>query len=179
MFGGLAPVLAAEEGVLVALLGDHRAARAITVQGRALAWTLREAAIAGEVIATRHELVRYCRQTMAFQPVETLRAFFLDARRRLIAEEEVARGTMRSLAVEPRQILARALILGASGIVLVHNHPSGDPVPSAADRRFTARLASAARALDVIVHDHLIVARDGHDRVAVIAVAAESDVIAS
>lgn len=103
---------------------------------------------------------------MAHDPAESLRVLFLNLRRELIAEEVLARGGVEGLGIEPRQVIARALELGATGLILVHNHPSGDPTPSLADRRFTQRLATAAECLGIRLHDHLVVARDGHERIA-------------
>jgi DNA repair protein RadC len=119
-------------------------------------------------VSTRYELLAYCRHAMAHDRHESLRVFFVNLRRELIAEEVVARGGPDGVMVEPRQIIARALDLGATGLILVHNHPSGDPAPSEADRRFTRRLGAAAACLGLRLHDHLVVARDGHERVAVI-----------
>ncbi|MFS0771522.1 JAB domain-containing protein [Sphingomonas sp. 1P08PE] len=117
--------------------------------------------MAGALLTTRYELLDYLRQAMAFDTVESLRALFVNARRELIVEEEIARGSPAAVVVEPRQVLARALALAASGVILVHNHPSGDASPSPADRRFTQRLATAGDCLGIRLHDHLIVARGG------------------
>lgn len=122
---------------------------------------LREPAVRGPVMATRYELIDYLHHRMAHDAHEGLRVFFLNRRRELIAEEVVALGGADGLAIEPRQVMARALELGATGLILVHNHPSGDPTPSAADRRFTRALAVAGEHLGVRLHDHLVVARDG------------------
>jgi DNA repair protein RadC len=179
-FGGAAPALAADPLRLAALL-DPGAAALIVAHRRATLWTLREAAVRRPIFATRHALIRYLHHAMAHDPVECLRALFVNVRRELIAEEEIARGVPDALAVEPRQVLSRALAWQAHGILLVHNHPGGDPRPSVADRRFTQRLALAADGLGMRLHDHLIVARDGHAAIRIASVtpddAAPGDVL--
>ncbi|GGB35327.1 hypothetical protein GCM10011380_25900 [Sphingomonas metalli] len=173
MFGAVGPALAAGPDRLADVLADRDAARMLKAHHRAMLWTLREAAVRGPILATRHALIHYLHHAHAFAPVETLHAFFLNTRRELIAEEAIAQGTPSALSVEPRQVLERALLLGATGLVLVHNHPSGDPTPSAADRLFTRRLATAAECLDIRLHDHLVIARDGHAAIAVHAIVPE------
>jgi DNA repair protein RadC len=170
-FGGLAPALAATPARLLPLVqGDARAVALIVAHRRATLATLRERAVRRPIMATRYDLLRYLHQCMAFEGEEALRVFFVNARRELIAEEVVAHGGPATIAVEPRQVIVRALALAAAGMVLVHNHPGGDPAPSAADRRFTRTLSVAAECLGIAVHDHLIVARDGHHRIDVIAI---------
>ncbi len=145
--------------------GNDRAVALIVAHRQAALAALRERAVRRPIVATRYDLLRYLHQCMAFDGEESLRVFFVNARRELIAEEVLARGGPAAIAVEPRVVIVRALVLAAAGIVLVHNHPGGDPIPSAADRRFTRRLVLAAECLGIEVHDHLIVARDGHHRI--------------
>lgn len=102
----------------------------------------------------------YVRATMARAPVESFRALFLDRKNRLIADEELGRGTLDQVAVYPREVLRRALDLDAGALVLAHNHPSGDPTPSRADVALTKKLVAALSAADVAVHDHLVVGRE-------------------
>ncbi|MBK9081839.1 MAG: DNA repair protein RadC [Rhizobiales bacterium] len=104
----------------------------------------------------------YCRAAMAFADREEFRVLFLDKRNGLIADEVQGRGTVDHTPVYPREVLRRALELGATAIVLVHNHPSGDPTPSEADIRMTREIASLAKAMGVTLHDHVIVGRKGH-----------------
>lgn len=165
-FGGAAPAVAVSEARIAALLGCPRAAALIAAHRRAMLWTLRERAVCRPLLATRHAFLNYLHHRMAFAPEEALRAFFLNVRRELIAEEEIACGSPTALAIEPRHVLACALALGATGLILVHNHPGGDPTPSPADRRFTRQLAIAGTWLGVRLHDHLVVAREGHAIVA-------------
>ena len=149
---------------------DARAVALIVVHRRAALATLRERAVRRPIVATRYDLLRYLHQRMAFDGEEALRVLFVNVRRELIAEEVLAHGGLATIAVEPRAVIVRALALAAAGVVLVHNHPGGDPTPSVADRRFTRRLTVAAECLGIAVHDHLIVARDGEHRIDVAAV---------
>jgi DNA repair protein RadC len=104
----------------------------------------------------------YCRAAMAFAEREQFRILFLDKKNGLIADEVQGIGTVDHTPVYPREVMKRALELGASAIILVHNHPSGDPTPSAADIDMTRRLIEAGDKLAVKVHDHIIIGRNGH-----------------
>ncbi len=108
------------------------------------------------------DLLDYCRAAMAYAPREEFRVLFLDNRNRLIADEVQQRGTVNHTPVYPREVVRRALELAASSIILVHNHPSGDPTPSRADIEMTRQIVEAADSLGIRVHDHIIIARDGH-----------------
>ena len=108
------------------------------------------------------DLLDYCRAAMAYSPREEFRVLFLDNRNRLIADEVQQRGTVNHTPVYPREVVRRALELAASSIILVHNHPSGDPTPSRADIEMTRQIVEAADSLGIRVHDHIIIARDGH-----------------
>jgi DNA repair protein RadC len=111
-------------------------------------------------------LERYLVVRMAYLPEEQCRIFYLDAARRLIREELAARGCVDHCTIEVRQILVRALELGATGLIVAHNHPSGDPRPSPDDIAVTAALDAAAQQLGVQLHDHIVVAAGGVERVA-------------
>lgn len=106
------------------------------------------------------ELMTYCRARIAYRPVEVVRALFVDNRHRLIHDEQIGHGRPTFAPVESRAIIKRALNLDAAGIVMVHNHPSDDATPSAADIHFSSELRSAADYVDIEMHDHLIVTRD-------------------
>ena len=108
------------------------------------------------------QLLDYCRVAMAHEPVEEVRVLYLDRKNRLIRDERQGRGTVDHTPLYPREVVKRALELGASALIVVHNHPSGDPSPSQADIAMTRQLAEAAAALGLVLHDHLIVARGGH-----------------
>jgi DNA repair protein RadC len=104
----------------------------------------------------------YCRTAMAFADKEQFRVLFLDKRNRLIADELQQRGTVDHTPVYPREVVKRALELSATAVILVHNHPSGDPTPSQADIAMTKEIMAVAQPLGIAVHDHIIVGKDGH-----------------
>lgn len=104
-------------------------------------------------------LVQYCRTTMAHRETEQFRILFLDRKNVLIADEEQAKGTVDHVPVYPREVVKRALELNASALILVHNHPSGDPTPSDSDLAMTRLIETAAEALSITVHDHLIIGK--------------------
>ena len=108
------------------------------------------------------EVIDYCRTAMAFENREIFRILFLDKKNGLIADEVQATGTVDHAPVYPREVVRRALELSATAIVLVHNHPSGDPSPSTQDVKMTLDIVAIAKALGVTVHDHIIIGRNGH-----------------
>jgi DNA repair protein RadC len=105
-------------------------------------------------------LMEYCKTTMAHRETEQFRILFLDRKNVLVADEEQARGTVDHVPVYPREVVKRALELNASAIILVHNHPSGDPTPSQADIDMTRQIEQAARAVSVVVHDHVVIGKE-------------------
>ena len=109
---------------------------------------------------TSRDDLDYCRAAMGFEAREQFRILFLDKKNRLIADEVQQRGTVDHTPVYVREVVKRALELSASAIILVHNHPSGDPTPSRADIDMTRQIVDAARPLGVTIHDHIIVGRD-------------------
>jgi DNA repair protein RadC len=113
------------------------------------------------VVSSWSQLVNYCRITMAREPREQFRVLFLDVKNQLIADEVMNEGTIDHAPVYPREIARRALELSAAALILVHNHPSGDPKPSAADVEITREIVAAALAVSVTVHDHLVIGRNG------------------
>lgn len=114
------------------------------------------------IITSWTQLADYCRVQMAFKEIEHFRILFLDKRNRLIADELHQKGTIDHTPVYPREVIKRALEFGATAIFLVHNHPSGDPSPSAADVRISRQIADVARELGITLHDHLIVGKSGN-----------------
>ncbi len=108
------------------------------------------------------EVVDYCRAAMAFSDKEEFRVLFLDKKNGLIADEVQGVGTVDHTPVYPREVVKRALELSASAVILVHNHPSGDPTPSQQDVKLTLDIIGMAKPLGVMIHDHIIVARQGH-----------------
>lgn len=118
-------------------------------------------AFSGPVIASAQSLLDYLHVSLAHTPAEEVRALYLDGRKRLIREAVVSLGSLDEAPIFPREILRKALEANASGLILVHNHPSGDPTPSAGDKAATATLAQAANGLGIRLHDHLVIAKDG------------------
>jgi DNA repair protein RadC len=114
------------------------------------------------VLSSWADVLAYCRAAMAFAEREEFRLLFLDKRNALIADEVQGSGTVDHTPVYPREIVRRALELNATAIVLVHNHPSGDPTPSSADIRMTQEIVSISTPMGITVHDHIIVGRNGH-----------------
>ncbi len=112
-----------------------------------------------EVVSSWDALITYCRTVMAHRDTEQFRVLFLDRKNVLIADEAQAPGTVDHVPVYPREVAKRALELSASAIILVHNHPSGDPTPSRTDIEMTQRVVAACRAIDVTVHDHVIIGK--------------------
>ena len=104
----------------------------------------------------------YCRTAMAFSEKEHFRILFLDKRNQVIADEVQQTGTVDHTPVYPREVVKRALELSATAIILVHNHPSGDPTPSRADIQMTQQIIAVATPLGIAVHDHIIVGKEGH-----------------
>jgi DNA repair protein RadC len=107
-------------------------------------------------------VVDYCHTAMAFNDREQFRILFLDKKNQLIADEVQATGTVDHTPVYPREVMRRALELNATALILVHNHPSGDPTPSTADIHLTNQIIAVGKSLNVLVHDHLIIGRHGH-----------------
>jgi DNA repair protein RadC len=114
------------------------------------------------VLSSWSSVLDYCRSSMAFADREQFRILFLDKRNQLIADEVQSNGTVDHTPVYPREVVKRALELSATAIVLVHNHPSGDPTPSRADIQMTMQIVDVAKPLGIEVHDHIIVGKDGH-----------------
>ena len=114
------------------------------------------------VLSSWSAVLDYCRAAMAFAEKEQLRVLFLDKRNQLIADELLQTGTVDHTPVYPREVVKRALELSATAIVLVHNHPSGDPTPSRADIQMTQQSQEIAKPLGISLHDHSIVGKEGH-----------------
>ena len=162
-FGSFAEVISAPPGRLaeVAGLGDAAITEFKIVQAAA------QRLARGEVrkkpaLSSWAAVLDYCRAAMAFADREEFRLLFLDKRNGLIADEVQGVGTVDHTPVYPREVVKRALELSATAVILVHNHPSGDPTPSAADVAMTKAIMDVAKPLGIAVHDHIIVGREGH-----------------
>lgn len=118
-----------------------------------------EGALDKPVISSWSSLITYCRTAMQHEPVEQFRVLFLDKKNRLMADEVISKGTVDQAQVYPREVVKRALAVEASAIILVHNHPSGDVTPSAADVEITKTIVDASKPFNIVVHDHLIIGR--------------------
>ncbi len=114
------------------------------------------------VLSNWQQLLSYCHVAMAHVQVEQLRLLFLDKKNKLIADEIQQEGTIDHTPAYPREIIKRALNLGATALIMVHNHPSGDPTPSRADIDMTNAIRDAAKAVGIVLHDHIIIAKSDH-----------------
>ena len=115
-----------------------------------------------QVLSSWSSVIDYCNAVMAYETREQFRILFLDKRNTLIAEEVQGQGTVDHTPVYPREVVRRALELSATALILVHNHPSGDPTPSRADIDMTKTIVDTAKPLGITVHDHIIIGKDGH-----------------
>lgn len=162
-FGSLAEVIAADPDRLMEVDGiGATIARDLKIY-EAVAQRSARAKLEGRsLLANVQSVVDYCRTISGFIDREAFRVIFLDKKNGLIADEQLGLGTVDHAPVYPREIMRRALELGAANIVLVHNHPSGDATPSPEDVKLTLQIAALGATMGVVVHDHLIIGRDGH-----------------
>lgn len=161
-FGSLGGVAAAGLEELQAVKGVGRAVALDLKLIAELAGRLGRAEVVKRpLISSWSALNAYVQADMAHRTREQFRVLFLDRKNRLIADEILGEGTVDHAPVYPREVVRRALELAASALILVHNHPSGDPTPSGADADMTRQVVEAAKALRIAVHDHLVVGRDG------------------
>jgi DNA repair protein RadC len=162
-FGSFAEVVSASPGRLkeVKGVGDRVVEELKLVQAAAL--RLSQGAVLNRPALTSWPAVLdYCTASMAYSAKEQFRILFLDRKNVLIADEVQQEGTVDHTPVYPREVIKRALELSATAIILVHNHPSGDPTPSRADIEMTRRIVEAADKLNITIHDHIIIGRNGH-----------------
>ena len=162
-FGSLAGVLNADPAALqqVKGVGETSAAalKSVAIAARRMA---RSEVSEQPILGSWQSLLDYLAIDMAHLTVERVRVLYLDTRNRLIDDHHVGDGSIDEAAIHPREVIRRAMDLGASALILVHNHPSGSPEPSRADIQITRKIAEAGRLLGVIVHDHVIIGREGH-----------------
>jgi len=161
-FGGFSSVISAEVPQLLAVpgIGEACVVALKTVQA-GIERALREDVMGKPVLSSWTKLLDYCGAAMGHLKIEEFRLLFLDRRNVLIADEVQQTGTIDHTPVYPREVVKRALELGASAIIMVHNHPSGDPTPSNADIEMTRDVIKAGAALGLQIHDHVILGRGG------------------
>ncbi len=156
-------MLLAGNGALREVLGDdEQTLQFLYAVRRAMLYALRAPIEDRPLLNNKQALFDYLQAVQGFATVEHARAIFLDSGNHLLREELVAEGTVDEIDLHVRMVIGRALELGAAGLILVHNHPSGDPTPSQGDRTVTRRLASAGQLMDVHLLDHLIIGRGRH-----------------
>ncbi|MBV8977766.1 MAG: DNA repair protein RadC [Alphaproteobacteria bacterium] len=162
-FGSFADVIAAPRERLLEVegIGDGTAIQLKIIEAAALRLS-KTRLIGRPALSSWAALLDYCAAAMARGVREEFRVLFVDRKNVLIADEVQSTGTIDHTPVYPREIVRRALELGASAMILVHNHPSGDPTPSRADIELTREIADAAKPLKIAVHDHLVIGRAGH-----------------
>jgi DNA repair protein RadC len=162
-FGTLAEVLGASEGRLRSVGGIGEATildlKLVAAAAQRLA---RGSVMKRPILSSWSAVLDYCRSAMAFEEKEQFRILFLDKKNAIIADEVQQTGTVDHTPVYPREVVKRALELASTAIILVHNHPSGDPTPSQADVTMTRQIVEAAKPLGITVHDHVIIGREGH-----------------
>lgn len=155
VFGAPAALLQEVKGVGEAVALDLKLISAISHR------TLKSELKGKQVLSSWSSVVQYCHAAMAHEAREQFRILFLDKRNALIADEVQGRGTVDHTPVYPREVVKRALELSATALILVHNHPSGDPTPSRADIDMTKMIIEAAKPLGIAIHDHIIIGKDG------------------
>jgi len=155
-------VLAAPPAAQQRVIGDeHRILAWLATLRSAMLHALRREVLHGPVLGDSKAVLDYLFAAMAHEPVERFRVLYLNTRNRLLFDEIVAEGSVNIAPIYPREIVRRSLEIGATALILAHNHPSGDPKPSGEDIRVTRLVAAAVEALDIRLHDHVIVARSG------------------
>jgi DNA repair protein RadC len=162
-FGSFSEVISAPANLLMEVKGVGPAIVTELKLIRAAALRLTKGEVINRpVLNSWSNIIEYCRAAMAFEDIETFRLLFLDKKNQLIADEQQQQGTVDHTPVYVREVIKRALELSASAIILVHNHPSGDPTPSLADIDMTKKIIVAAEKLNILIHDHIIIGRKGH-----------------
>jgi len=163
-FGSIAGVLAAPTAELAAVKSVSEATIAlIAVTAEAARRAVREEIADGPVLSSWTRLIDYLRVAMGHNRTEEFRLLFLDSKNRLIADEVQGTGTVNRTAVYPREVVKRALEHGATAIIMVHNHPSGDPTPSRADVEMTEEVRDAGALMGIVLHDHVVISKSGHE----------------
>lgn len=162
-FGGIAGLLTADAERLASFAGMGETSAAAVKIAHAAALRLTQASIKEQpVLANWQALLDYLRADMAHQLTERVRVLHMNSRNMLIRDELMSEGSIDEAAVYVREVIRRAIDLGSAAIILVHNHPSGDPAPSRADIDLTRRVQEAGKRLGITLHDHVIIGTEGH-----------------
>jgi len=162
-FGTLAGVFNADPALLMQVKGVSEASAAmIRIAALSARRMARSEVQSQPVLGSWQSLIDYLSIDMAHLTVERVRVLYLDTKNRLILDQHVGDGTVDEASIHPREVINMAVNRGATALILVHNHPSGNPEPSRADIQITQRIAEAGRLMGVTVHDHVIVGREGH-----------------
>jgi DNA repair protein RadC len=162
-FGSFAEVISAAPARLMEVKGCGPAvATELKLIQAAAVRLARGAVINRPALTSWNSIIEYCRTAMAFDEIESFRLLFMDKKNQLIADEVQQTGSVDHTPVYAREVIKRALELSATAIIMVHNHPSGDPTPSMADIDMTKRIIAAGDKLGILVQDHIIIARKGH-----------------
>jgi DNA repair protein RadC len=162
-FGGIGPLLAADAEALMRIDGvGETAAAALKIAQAAALRMLRHEIVEQPVLASWQSVIDYLRADMGHISIERVRVLHLNSKNMLIRDEIMGEGSIDQATVHVREIIRRAIDLGSSAIILVHNHPSGDPAPSRADITLTREIIEAGKRLNIAVHDHVIIANSGH-----------------
>jgi DNA repair protein RadC len=162
-FGGIGGLLCADAEALGRVKGVGPSAAAAIKIAHAIAIRLLKAEVTERpILGNWQALLDYLRADMAHHGIERFRVLHLNARNMLIRDEVMSEGSIDQAAVHVREVIRRAIDLGSAAIILVHNHPSGDPAPSRADIAITRTIADAGAAMGVVLHDHIIIGRNGH-----------------
>ncbi len=158
-FGSLADVISADPALLREETGSESVVRELKIVQAAALHLAQSAVLNRPLLSSWSALLEYCHAAMAYEKNEMFRILFLDHKNVLIADETQQMGTVDHTPVYPREVMKRAMNLSASAIILVHNHPSGDPTPSRADIEMTKQIIEDGRPLKIAVHDHIVIGR--------------------
>ncbi len=162
-FGSLAEIMAAPYSALTQMEGISENTATVIKTVTAIAHRMiKQELMQKPILNNWTRLMDYCHMTMAHEKKEHFRILFLNKKNELIADEIQGSGTVDHTPAYPREIMKRALEHGATALILMHNHPSGDPKPSNADIEMTNLIIDAAKPFDITIHDHVIIARNGH-----------------
>jgi len=160
--GGIGALFSADTETLLRAGLSEREASAIKIAEASALRMLKSEVIARPVLSGWQALIDYLTADMAHRPIERVRVLHLNGKNALIRDELVSEGSIDQAAVYVREVIKRALDLGSASLILVHNHPSGDPAPSRQDIELTRQISQAGKPLGIVIHDHIVIGREGH-----------------